>query len=400
MIELNGKNIVIELLAERILAGREVSSKFTVHSINPPEALEKFKRWKLRANRIIKQYISDFEASSFWVLPTNCIYLFATNIYVANLALPQIVTHIEFLNTLIEDVDSNHVYINKTEVNKWGYYILAKLQTMSGLLGFFHNLHDVADSLSISIFELELYVKQLQEKELVDWYPNSYQIKITNEGSKEVLIYLANIRKEKLLADKEKNKMQQTYRDKEHAVLKHIVEQGNDIDHNEIAKYVGLDQEEVQDMLFDFNRKGWVHLTFKTVSPTTEGKIKLKTWNEQPQVGNIYNTYFQGGSNNALIGGAGNTQNIQINNPNFDEAINGLLALIKDADIDDDDKEAMVNDVNAINKFAQKEPNEGLIEKFNARVKLLETGLKATELIGKAASYLPAIYFYFENLKK
>ena len=98
-------------------------------------------------------------------------------------------------------------------------------------------------------------------------------------------------------------------------------------------------------------------------------------------------------------GGQNNTQSVTlVNDPDFDNAIAGLIQLIQSSSIPEDDKEELQNEVQAVNKLALKEKTPNTLDRAKLKLDYLKTSINATEIAIKAAPLLTALYNFFQSL--
>jgi hypothetical protein len=95
--------------------------------------------------------------------------------------------------------------------------------------------------------------------------------------------------------------------------------------------------------------------------------------------------------------GSGNVQNIQItNNPDFDQAMAGLLQLIEASRLPADEIEELRDEVTKLNKLALSEPKPGLLERAKARIDVMKVSFEGAKLLVQAAPYLHTAWEYFK----
>jgi hypothetical protein len=100
-------------------------------------------------------------------------------------------------------------------------------------------------------------------------------------------------------------------------------------------------------------------------------------------------------------GGKNNTQSITLtNNPDFDNAISGLIQLIHLSSMTEDDKEEFQNELQAVNKLALKEKTPNALERAKLKLDYLKTSLDATDIAIKAAPLLTSLYHFFQSLPR
>ncbi len=109
-----------------------------------------------------------------------------------------------------------------------------------------------------------------------------------------------------------------------------------------------------------------------------------------------YSTTIQGHNYGAIAqGGKGNIQNVTLtntNNPNFDQALASLVELIRTAQISDDDKQELEEEVGRVNKLALREPAPGLLDRAKSRLDMIKLAVTGTDIAIKAAPHLDTLW--------
>lgn len=214
--------------------------------------------------------------------------------------------------------------------------------------------------------------------------------------------------------------MASNYAEREYSVLESIYELGNRTPEemvliSDLTTALHMSPREIYPIINDLEkRKKLIGGIEQAVWIVPAGIEEIERIRENPEkatenfpanVTNNYNTTI-----NAPVGAfqqntqhstqiVSQTANIT-NNPEFDKAVNSILQLIKNSSIEKDEKEELNKEVENINNLATKEPSQSVLERAKLRISFLETLLKAADLFGKAAPYLPAVYGYFEGLTK
>lgn len=101
----------------------------------------------------------------------------------------------------------------------------------------------------------------------------------------------------------------------------------------------------------------------------------------------------------AVQQGSGNVQNVNItvtNNPEFDQAIAGLIQVNEASRLPDDEIEELRDEVSKLNRLALSEPKPGLLEKAKARIDLMKISFEGAKLLVQAAPYLHTAWEYFK----
>lgn len=80
-------------------------------------------------------------------------------------------------------------------------------------------------------------------------------------------------------------------------------------------------------------------------------------------------------------------------NPDFNNAINGLLKVIETSELDDDDKEELSGKIIKVNQLAIQDTS---IEKVTRRLDYVKTILQGANLLTTAGPYLEVIWNYFK----
>src|SRR6266516_132706 len=247
--------------------------------------------------------------------------------------------------------------------------------------------HLVKSELGFSSEETRPVAAYLESKDLISWKCRVPCVRITTRGIDE---------------------MQNSYAQKETRVLKVIY----DLSEQNTAKPVFLHQLESE------LEMGWQQVTgfckgldekdFVNWPPDVDAYLYITRRGidaiqslgkpKQSTVGDSYTLNVQ----NLHVGvqqGPGNTQNIQIsvtNNPEFDQAIAGLLQLIQAARLADDEIEKLKDEVIKLNRLALSEPKPGLLEKAKARIDVMKVGFEGAKLLVQAAPYLHTAWDYFK----
>ncbi len=411
MIELDRKIIVSNLLHEKVLASKDVCRFFHLQNTNRAEALEKFKRWKDRTYKVLIKYVNSKEAEGFWNLSTKMIYYFPTNQYAFNSANEQISAHVEYIKSVVENIEENYIFLNKDIIIKWTYYVFLYLKNAKDDKKPYTKIQSLADKLSIPIYELKLYLEQLLLLKMINVYGDYDTISITDNGSKEFTLCLEKSNRDKKDKILEDEKMaEKNYAENELLVLKTIYDLGKNLPMgavmvSDIAKKLRMPYSELNEYLNELEeRKGLIeNFSDEAVKVAPKGKEFLQGKSNLPgniTSGHTYNTNIYAPSNNQ-IGGQGNVQNAQIIlHPEFDNAIKSITNLIKESSLTQFKQADLISNIEHIKQLQSSEPSVELVEHAKSKVDYLGIAVKGTDLAVKIAPYLPALYAYFESLIK
>jgi len=96
--------------------------------------------------------------------------------------------------------------------------------------------------------------------------------------------------------------------------------------------------------------------------------------------------------------GPGNIQVVNItNNPGYDSAVAGLLDVIRESRLDNDDINELRDEVAKLNRLAISEAKPGLLEKAKARIDYIKIGLAGTDALIKASPHLLDIWEFLSH---
>ncbi|MGB7207402.1 MAG: hypothetical protein WBD27_01965 [Pyrinomonadaceae bacterium] len=409
MIELNGKKIIISLLEERLQSSTSVRSNFRTTGLdfiqsNRALALETFKRWKERAYAIIYSYFNNLEANKFWNVPTNMIYQYPINLAAGHAAVAQINSHVAWINSLIATIKENHIRVNRRHVEREIYRILILIyNTRSSKVPI--DLQELSDSLIISPFELDLYVKPLVEKDFVELASDD-KVELTEAGTKESLAYVKSYREKKAM-----EQSNESFAAKQYRVLRLIYELRHAspdgwVPIASITQRANLPWNELNDILINLeNRKCLIDATEDLVKLNGAGIEQMEASDKNPNEGTkdfpatIINNYHSNTTFNAPVGGfqqhtANSTQNVtqQIAiNPDFSQAIESLADIIRTSHLVDLEKEEKLLEVERIRQLSDRDQTPEVKALAKTKILTLENGLKAADLAVKAGTAIATL---------
>jgi hypothetical protein len=200
--------------------------------------------------------------------------------------------------------------------------------------------------------------------------------------------------------------MEENYAEKETRVLKKIYELSGQnttkiVGFHELVPATGVTDPEVSGICKGLEERGFIEWPGGDyVNITSRGIHAIDSLGQPPPKsgGDTYNLSI-GASHGPIQQGPGNTQNIQINvtnNPDFDQAIAGLLQIIEASRLPNDEIEELKDEVVKLNRLALSEPKPGLLEKAKARIDLMKITFEGAKLLVHAAPYLHTAWEYFK----
>jgi hypothetical protein len=201
--------------------------------------------------------------------------------------------------------------------------------------------------------------------------------------------------------------MQNAYTQKETLILRKIYELSGQnttkvIGFHELVPAVEMTDRDVTGICKGLAEQGYIEWPAEGLVTITRKGIHAIDSLGQPKErggGDTYNTNIHNLQGGAQFG-PGNTQNIQVNqtnNPEFDQAISGLLQLIQASGLPKDEIEELQGEVERLSKLALSEPKPGLFEKAKARLDFIKLGLQGTEVLIKAGPLLLTALEHFSK---
>jgi hypothetical protein len=174
-----------------------------------------------------------------------------------------------------------------------------------------------------------------------------------------------------------------------------------------LARRLVRDEREMYPIVNDLDeRKGLIKALNEAVLLLPAGKEALqeslrpqKPVAESQKPGDTYNTTI-GTIHGPTQVGSHNVQNIQVSviyNPEFDQAIAGLIQLIQASGLKHDDAEELKEEVAKLSRLALSEKKAGLLEKAKGRIDIVKVGLQGTEVLIKAAPLLQTVWEHFSK---
>jgi Mn-dependent DtxR family transcriptional regulator len=196
------------------------------------------------------------------------------------------------------------------------------------------------------------------------------------------------------------------YAEKETLVLKKIYELSGQnttkiVGFHELVPALGMTDPEVSGICKGLEERGFIEWPGGDyVNITSRGIHAIESLGQPPPKGSG-DTYQLniGTSHGPIQQGSNNTQNIQINitnNPEFDQAMAGLLQLIEASRLPADEIQELRDEVTKLNKLALSEPRPGLLEKAKARIDVMKVSFEGAKLLVQAAPYLHTAWEYFK----
>jgi Mn-dependent DtxR family transcriptional regulator len=200
--------------------------------------------------------------------------------------------------------------------------------------------------------------------------------------------------------------VEQRYAAKETLVLKKIYELSGQnttkiVGFHELVPATGMTDREVSGVCKGLEEQGFIEWPGGDyVNITSAGIHAIESLGQPPPKagGDTYHMKI-GTVHGAVQQGSGNVQNVNItvtNNPEFDQAIAGLLQLIQASRSPDDEIEELKDEVVKLNRLALSEPKPGLLEKAKARIDLMKVSFEGAKLLVQAAPYLHTAWEYFK----
>jgi hypothetical protein len=108
--------------------------------------------------------------------------------------------------------------------------------------------------------------------------------------------------------------------------------------------------------------------------------------------------HFYGTVHNVQTGNQ-NTQTVAINiNPEFNEAISQLLALVRGSNLGEVQKDNAVEALERLPRLSQQEKSSDVIEAATKRLNLLKSAFEVAKLSAPALPYLERLYQWFQSL--
>lgn len=249
----------------------------------------------------------------------------------------------------------------------------------------------VESELGYSRDELRSIVKYLESKDLISFKCRVPCVRITTRGIGEV---------ERIMAE--------NYRSKERRVLQKLYDERerkytNPHQPDELARELGLDLRETQDIVVELERKGLTEGNDQATWIVAAGMEAIESAGQQEGVapGISYTTNIHGPNYGGIQQGThGSTQNITLtntNNPDFDRALTSIVEIIRASTLPTHDKEELEGEVGNVNKLALRDPAPGLLERVKSRLDLVKIGLQGTDLLIKASPHLEVAWEYLKH---
>ncbi len=250
----------------------------------------------------------------------------------------------------------------------------------------------------VDIYELE----KLSGLERREFYDMIRQLGRTQKGWLIKSNERVSITPEGIEKAEELLKMQMV--EKERLVLKKIYDLGGPthmdwVPIDKLSKELGMPFRELNPILNDFERRGWVEGPDEALGLTPAGVREVENPGSDTRGGattvqNIFQGPFQGGM---IIGGHGHTQhNTFSNNPKVGEAIDAVMRLVQQSDLGTLDKEDVLKDVERLKELTSKEQTPDTLQRIEKRIGMVKDGIetaeKGGELITKVTPYLVMLW--------
>lgn len=220
------------------------------------------------------------------------------------------------------------------------------------------------------IADVGLYLK---EEGLIGFYSFG-RINITHEGRKFV---------EKIMAE--------THSQKERRVLEAMAETGrmsnNLIVFADIAKRLGMTNGELSMFCNGLEEKGYINFPGGDLLQMKTAGYQALEPQKPPVPTNVMN--IAGNNYGAAAMGSHITQSVS---NEFNEAITSLHQLVQALSIED--KDEALDNIDALNTLAAREPTTGRLDKIKLAFKGIETSLAGAGALEKAKPYLSSIWNY------
>jgi Mn-dependent DtxR family transcriptional regulator len=260
-------------------------------------------------------------------------------------------------------------------------YLLKLYELSDGNLITYVSMEQIENDLGISNEDATSVMMNLQAKQLAEFAVFG-KVKIEPRGIEVV--------------EEAKNKL---YAEKEYLVLKTIYDFGAPghtrffiID--DVVRQLQMDYREVSNIITDLDeRKHLVESREHDVRILPAGIEAIESTKKEPPPHTInYNMNI--GENYGNAGqGSGFNQSITItNNPEFDQAIAGLIQLIQSSTLPNHEIEELQEEVIKLNRLALAQPKPGLLEKAKARIDVVRGGLQGTIAIVRGLQYLDVVW--------
>lgn len=166
-----------------------------------------------------------------------------------------------------------------------------------------------------------------------------------------------------------------------------------------LVKELGMTDDEVSRICTGLEQEGYIDWPGGDVLEMTAlGAQAIESSGEKRFGGDTYNTNI-GTIHGAAQIGSGNVQNVQINvsnNPEFDQAIAGLLQIVQASGLTNDEVEELKDEVTKLNKLALSEPEPGSLEKAKFRIDKAKLSFEAAKLLVQAAPHLHTAWEYLK----
>jgi hypothetical protein len=213
-------------------------------------------------------------------------------------------------------------------------------------------------------------------------------------------------------AIKEKKKMNEQLlvetEKKRYQLLRKIFEKtkGNSlnfISFDQLQKEEGLMQEEFFTLTDYLKNEGLVsYPVLGSITITHRGvkEIEASVRNPNKATEHFTHTVIQNFHGNVygVQTGDQNTQNIQVNNPEFNENLSKLIELIKESSLTEVQREETIEDLERVGKLAQKEKTPDVLEAAKKRLDLVKTSIDIATNIGPTAiTCWQYLYHWFQS---
>jgi hypothetical protein len=155
-----------------------------------------------------------------------------------------------------------------------------------------------------------------------------------------------------------------------------------------VADIMGIPQQQFINTISELDKKGLVVMNDRyAVWFTQRGIDTIRKPVGTPEQSSQYTTNIHGHNFGGLQqGGQQNAQNIQVNiNPEFNENLSKLIALIKESSLTEVQKEETIEDLERVGKLAQREKTPDVLEAAKKRLDLVKTSIDIATNIGPTA---------------
>ena len=204
---------------------------------------------------------------------------------------------------------------------------------------------------------------------------------------------------QKVLREKEQERyriLRRIYEESKGSVIRPVSEE-------DLIELEGISKRDLEDIIFYLVEEGLIrNFVPGVVAIEHLGLKEMEDSMRNPELGTKHfeSTIIQHfyGTVHSVQTGNQNTQNATINiNPELDEAILGLLQLVRSSGLQEVQKDDAIEAIERVRKLVQQEKRSDVIEAATKRLNLVKNALELAKLSAPALPYLERLYHWFQS---